>query len=1022
MISLAIFVGFIFVSLTLRVQVKKRTKALSQELLERKQAETALIDSEEKHRVLFEGIPMPVFVFDKETLDILAINTATITSYGYSRQELLAMTVADIRPKEEVETLKEAVNVAPPEVANAGNWLHQKKDGTVITVQITAYDLMFDNRLSRLALVSDVTEQIKAEEELRKSESKNRILLENIPQRIFYKDINSVYISMNRNFAEDLGMDVSDIEGKTDLDFFPQELAEKYRVDDLRVINSGETEEIEESYLLEDGQERTVLTIKTPVKDKDENIIGLFGIFSDITQRKRAADALRESEEKFSSVFFNSPDAITLTAMHDGTIVEVNDGFEKMTQYSRDEVIGKTTTEIDIWGSNIRDEFIEILKGDGKVVNFEHTIKFKDGRELNVNISAEAIEINSIPHLISITRDVTERKKYEESLRKWAHVFESAQWGIVVGNPDEKTFEAMNPAYASMHGYTVEELMQKSVGDVFAPGERLVVPMHIKAANRKGHHSFEAMHIRKDGTTFPTINNVTSVKDKNGEVLYRVVNVQDITDHVRSQEELHKSEAQYREIVENQVDLVLRWKPDGTLSFVNDACLHFFGKKREELMGRSFIPYFSIESKDHLLEKFKQLTPQNPHMTNIHSILHSDGHVSWQEWTDKAFFDSDDTMIEIQSVARDITERMLSEETMRLHSQILDQIHDSVISTDLEGIVTSWNKGAEKLYGYSAEETIGKHISLIYPSGKLKEQLENEISILKERDTHEIEIVANRKSGEDAYTQLSLSLIKDSSGEATGMIGYSRDISDRKKAERSAHLASIGELASGVAHEINNPTNTIMLSAKLLMRDNALNKEEAKELYNNIYEDTERISDIVKSLLSFARADIREKVRVSLHKIFEDAITLTRKHIQKSNIQLSMNILDDIPDVKVNLHQMEQVFINLITNAIYALNNKYPAADENKRIEIEASLRQIGTLQMIRISFYDSGPGFPPNIAEKLLDPFFTTKPANEGTGLGLSISHGIITDHGGNLEIESMEGEYTKVKIELPVWSETDV
>ncbi|MBW1941105.1 MAG: PAS domain-containing sensor histidine kinase [Deltaproteobacteria bacterium] len=255
------------------------------------------------------------------------------------------------------------------------------------------------------------------------------------------------------------------------------------------------------------------------------------------------------------------------------------------------------------------------------------------------------------------------------------------------------------------------------------------------------------------------------------------------------------------------------------------------------------------------------------------------------------------------------------------------------------------------------------------------------------------------------------------------VIAIFHDITEIKKLQaetmRAAHLASIGELAAGVAHEINNPINGIINLAQLL-----INKSDPKSLEydiaNRIVKEGDCIANIVSGLLSFARKDNRQKNPINLNEILVDTFALTEVQLRKDGINLKVNTLSNFSEIIGNFQQIEQVFLNIIHNARYALNQRFPEAHKNKILQILCEESTLDGRPCVRIIFLDKGIGIPSNIREKVMDPFFSTKPTEKGTGLGLSISHGIISDHGGHLKIDSIKGEFTKVIIELPIAQST--
>lgn len=247
-----------------------------------------------------------------------------------------------------------------------------------------------------------------------------------------------------------------------------------------------------------------------------------------------------------------------------------------------------------------------------------------------------------------------------------------------------------------------------------------------------------------------------------------------------------------------------------------------------------------------------------------------------------------------------------------------------------------------------------------------------------------------------------------------------KDITEKKAsvlaAIHSDRLAAIGELAAGVAHEINNPVNGIINYAQMV----ANRTEEGNHLNrisHRIIKEGFRIARIVQSLLSFARQEEDARVPADVGALLADSLTLTGTQLRKDGIDLSLEIATSLPPVEVNPQQVQQVFVNLISNARFALNDKINGHSGEKSLRIATTVARENGDAFVRTSFRDTGTGIARELLDKVMNPFFSTKPRGEGTGLGLSISHGIVNKHGGHIRVESVEGEYTHIHVDLPVF-----
>ena len=225
-------------------------------------------------------------------------------------------------------------------------------------------------------------------------------------------------------------------------------------------------------------------------------------------------------------------------------------------------------------------------------------------------------------------------------------------------------------------------------------------------------------------------------------------------------------------------------------------------------------------------------------------------------------------------------------------------------------------------------------------------------------------------------------------------------------------LESLGTLASGVAHEINNPLMGIINYAELIGDEVA--DESIRAYTEGIIKEGNRVATIVKNLLSFARQDKESHSPADLKDIIDGSLSLVSSILRKDQITLEVDVPDDLPKVKCRSQRIQQVVINLLTNAHDALNERYPGFDENKTLRISVRPLEKGGQTWVRMTIEDHGPGIPEDLVERIFDPFYTTKSRDEGTGLGLSVSFGIVREHKGELSVESKPGEYTRFHMKL--------
>jgi len=379
----------------------------------------------------------------------------------------------------------------------------------------------------------------------------------------------------------------------------------------------------------------------------------------------------------------------------------------------------------------------------------------------------------------------------------------------------------------------------------------------------------------------------------------------------------------------------------------------------------------------------------------------------------------------------DITDRKLAEDALNVSRvrfrSIAESMSDGIWEVDTNGVYTYVSPGMVSILGYEKEEVLGKTPFDFMPP----DEAERVGDIFKEtlgsrKSFRNLENWNLTKDGKRVCLWTSGVPIFNEDGELLGYRGVDTDITERKLAEESKRtleaqlrqsqkLESLGTLSSGVAHEINNPVNGIMNYAQLIL-DELGPDHEVAEFATEIGKETERVSTIVRNLLAFARQEKQTHSPARMCDIVESTLSLIRTVMRHDQITLELEVSEDLPKFKCRSQQIQQIIMNLLTNARDALNEKYEDFDKNKKVIITACALDRNDHQWIRLTVEDHGVGVAEDVRERMFDPFYTTKPRDEGTGLGMSISHGIVKDHGGEITVESEVGEWTRIHVDLPV------
>ncbi|MCG8636208.1 MAG: ATP-binding protein [Desulfobacterales bacterium] len=350
-------------------------------------------------------------------------------------------------------------------------------------------------------------------------------------------------------------------------------------------------------------------------------------------------------------------------------------------------------------------------------------------------------------------------------------------------------------------------------------------------------------------------------------------------------------------------------------------------------------------------------------------------------------------------------------------SGIINAVNDAMLMVDDTGKIRWINDKGRKLFGRTAEESPYYEILYQQPAPPDDCIIRNCFTTGIENDT-ELKIL-NTGKFQDFWCTCSV-VQHHRGGQVARVVVVCRNLTEKKRLRaevlRNAQLAALGELAAGIAHEINNPINGIINYAQIIEDTGSPDTPHA-QLPARIIKEGERIAIIVSKLLSFARSGTEKKEPLIFREVVDDVLDLTCALLKKENIIIEMDIPDDLPAARAVVHQIRQIFLNLISNARYALNEKYPDRDPDKKIIITCSAVENEEIPMVRTVVRDQGTGISKKIIEKICNPFFSTKPPDQGTGLGLSISYGIIEEHHGELDIQSVHGLWTEVVVDLPMW-----
>jgi PAS domain S-box-containing protein len=761
-------------------------------------------------------------------------------------------------------------------------------------------------------------------------------------------------------------------------------------------------------------------------------------VLSDITEHKQAAEALRQSENRFKKLFRRHSAVMLVIDAETGCIMDANEAAVQFYGWSFEELRQMRIQEINtLPPAVVKAEMLKV--SSVKKARFEFRHRRANGSIRDVEVYSDKIGNAGKQFLFSIIHDITERKQAEEALREddryLRTILQTTVDGFWVVDVEGKITE-VNEAYCRMSGYTREELLKLYIFAIDAVEEPAMILARIQRIITNEFEIFETHHRRKDGRVFPVEISVTCMKTKNTDFGKFVCFCRDITERKQIEKALLENKLDFARAQE--VGSIGSWRLDVQRNVLtwSDENHRIFGiPAGTPLSYETFLASIHPDDRSYVDTQWKAGLDGAPY--DIEHRIVVEGQIKWVR--EKAYleFDKDGMLIGGFGITQDITERKQAEKTLQQQQEEMQIILDSspimIFYKDCENRFIHVNKTLAEVTGLPKEAMEGKTVFEIYPN-QAKNYWEDDREVIasgkpKNGIVEPIDAATGLR-----WVQTDKVPYKNKDGRIIGIIGFSIDITERKQAEEQLHainselerrvekrtrelqeaqiqylhaekLAAIGKLSASIAHEFNNPMQGIMSILKGLKK-RAILEEEDRDLLDAAICESDRMKNLIRSLQDFNRPSSGKKMALDVHNSIDSLLLFQKSDFKNKRISVVLNYAERLPEILAIPDQIKQVFLNLLTNAADAC-------------QLPGGVITISTWQegeRVAVAIMDTGIGVKPEQMDLLFQPFYSTKPEVKGTGLGLSVCHGIVKNHQGKICVESRPGEGTTFTVLLPI------
>ncbi|WP_427158921.1 PAS domain S-box protein [Aliinostoc sp. HNIBRCY26] len=999
--------------------------------IKRKQTEVALQESEERFRNLVEASSDWVWEVD-ENIRYVYVSPKVRDILGYEPEEVIGKTPLELMPPEEAERVFSvfAPIAAAQQPFKCLENTNLHKDGHLVVLETSGVPIFNcgGKFCGYRGIDRDITARKQAKTKLLETQAQLQAILDNSPAVIYLLDTQNRFLLINQQYERLFQTTQQEIIGKSIYEVWNADIADNFAVNNHLVVTHDTPIEVEEEVPHEDGL-HTYISVKFPLRDSNGVPYAVCGISTDITDRKRAKNKLRQSEEYFRLLIESIKDYAIYRLDSQGRVMSWNSGAECITGYQTSDIVGQNFAcffPLETMAEYSPQQQLDIAASQGRC-ECERVFVRKDGSYFWANCILTPLRdaAGNLRGFSKVTRDITERKLAEESLLRFQKAIESTSDAVVITDEQGKSIY-VNPAFVGLYGYNLEELAR--IGGIWVISQQPQDSQKILTAIHRGQSWRGEVAMRSGTGNILQIDlRIDAIKDTKGKIFGTVCIHTDITKRQQVEEGLRLRD---RAIAASSNGIIIADASiaNGPIIYVNPAFEKMTGYSSEEVIGQNFRLFYSPDINQPGCQELHSFMQAGKAGTVILQHYRKNGSLFWSELNVSPVYDQNDRLTHYIGIQTDITERQQAQTALLISQQRLQYlltsspavIYACKTSGDFGCLFISEN--IKTLLGYEAKqftEDSSFWLSRIHPEDAPK-VFDHLVDVLEKRQ-YKLEYRFLHQDGSYRWLYDRGKVVWDDTHKPVELVGYMADITDRKQLEEELTVAlekekELSELKSRfvsmTSHEFRTPLSIILSSSELLEHyHQKLSPEKQLTHLQRIQTAVKRMTEMLDDVLIIGKAEAGKLEFIpqvfDLVAYCRNLVAETQTRLRLKSQQINFTSHEETIECCMDDKLLTHILNNLLSNAI-----KY--SHENSRVEFILKTENEQAIFEIQ----DSGIGIPPEDIPQLFESFHRAKNVGNipGTGLGLAIVKKCIDLHQGEIFVKSALGIGTvfTVKISL--------